>query len=223
MRRVYRKICWAGALLLAGMIMVLGVVLLYQARLGPFATGSREQAFLGTTFKMSPPEVRRALKKYGGQLTTYESYRAAQMDPAIEQFNLPSLFAEYEGKETFLYMPGIQMYDSRAEAEFVFWDEQLDFVSVHFVPISKNIDPLIATLEQKLRDKYKFVDREESKYVPGAYSLHFASQDVEASLWVNQKDRDKPIVSVTLISSWQNVARRARIKQREETAFGATK
>jgi len=223
MKPIYRKIGWAGAVLLSGIIIVVGIVFLDHARLGPFATGTREQAFLGTTFKMSPPEVRRAMKKYGGQLMSYESYRAAQMDPAIQQFNLRAEIAEYEGRDTYLYMPGIEMYNARAEAEFAFWDEQLDSVDVYFVPISKQVDPLIATPEEKLREKYKFVDREEGKFVSEAYTLHFASQNVKAWLWVNKKDANKPIVSVAFFSTWQMAARRARIKEREETAFGARK
>ena len=200
MKSRFRKLVLASALFLFGMMAVAGIFFWHEARLWPFATGTREQAFLGTTFKMSPPEVRRALKRYGGQLTTYEAYRRAQPDPTIERLDFEALFAE--DRTTSLYMPAIEMYGAKAEAEFVFKENRLSWVDVYFVPISQTADSLIAKVEGRLREKYKFLDRQESKLVPGAYSLHFASGEVRPSLLVNLTNPKKPIISLTIVGKW---------------------
>jgi hypothetical protein len=217
------KLVLTSALFLFGIIAIAGGVFFWhQAHLWPFSTGTQEQAFLGATFEMSPPEVRRALKRYGGQLTTYEAYRRAQPNPAIESLDFEPVFAE-DRRETSLYMPAIEMYGAKAEAEFVFQENRLSWVDVYFVPIVQTADSVIAKVEGKLRENYKFLDREESKWVPGAYSLHFASGDVRPSLWVNLTNPKKPIVSLTIVGKWSEAKRNRQIKDREEAAVGTSK
>jgi hypothetical protein len=221
MKPNYRKLFLTSALFLFGIIAVAGVVFWREARFWPFATGTHEQAFLGTTFKMSPVEVRRTLKRHGGELITYEAYRRAQPDPAIEQLGFEFVFAEDRGKETSLYMPAIAMYGAKAEAEFNFWKNRLTWVNVYFVPVSQPAESVIATVEGRLREKYKFLDREESKQIPGAYSLHFGAGDVRPSLWINLTNQKKPIISLVIVSSWSEAERNRRLKDREEAALGA--
>ena len=104
-------------------------------------------------------------------------------------------------------MPAIEMYGAKAEAEFVFKENRLSRVDVYFVPISHTADSVIAKVEATLREKYKFLDREESKLVPGAYSLHFASGEVRPSLWVTLNNPKKAIISLTIVGHWSEAER----------------
>src|SRR5687768_12873821 len=80
-----------------------GVYRVWDERLWPFSTGTKDEAFLGTTFGMSQQEVRRSLKHHGAQLLNYEEYRRTEADPAIEKFGTP-LFSDEAREYDSLYM-----------------------------------------------------------------------------------------------------------------------
>src|SRR5438128_1191758 len=104
-----------------------GVLRLRNDRLWPFSTGTRDSAFLRTTFGVSPQEVRRALARDNARLLSYEEYRRDEPSPSIEIFGTP-LFSEDLIRNASLYMPGIEIFDSKVEAEFGFRDDRLTWV-----------------------------------------------------------------------------------------------
>ena len=209
-------------------IALLGVVLTgfstylwHEAHLWPFYTRTNGEAFLGATFGMTPTEVRRALQKHGGVLLTYEDYRRVETDPLIPDIQFTPLFSEDRRRDSSLYMPSVEIYDSKVEAEFGFVDVRLAYVAVHFDPISPSkAQSVVASVESKLRSAYEFSSREESKEVPGAYSLNFRATSVAPSLWVNLTEPEKPIIILNLVSETAQSQRKQEMEQRERSAFG---
>jgi hypothetical protein len=121
-------------------------------------------------------------------------------------------------------MPSIQMNDSKVEAEFHFRDARLVWVSVHFGPVSTSHSQAVAkSLEERLRGTYQYSRREESPEIPGAYTLHFTSLSAAPLLWVNLTVPKHPIIILTMLSPKLQSAEAERIRQREQTAFKATK
>jgi len=174
---------------------------------------------------MSRAEVRRALKKDGAELISYDAYRRTEESPLIESniFFVP-LFSEDRRRESSLYMPSIQMSDSKVEAEFNFRDDRLIFVSVHFEPVQISQSQAVAKfLEERLRGAYQYSGREESTAVPGVYTLHFTSQSAAPSLWVNLTEPKRPIIILSIVSPKVQSSEAQRIRQREQSAFKATK
>jgi hypothetical protein len=201
-----------------------GVFLLWQERLWPFSTGTRDTAFLKTTFGMSATEVRRALKNDGAELISYEAYRRTEASPLIDDLGFVPLFSEDRRRGSSLYMPSIQMNDSKVEAEFNFRDDRLVSVSVHFDPVSPSQSQAVAkSLEERFRGSYQYSRREDSAEVPGAYTLHFTSPSAAPLLWVNLTDPKHPIIILTMLSPKLQSAEAQRIRQREQTTFETTK
>jgi hypothetical protein len=200
------------------------VGLLWQQRFWPFSTGTRDTAFLRTTFGMSPAEVRRALKKDGAELLSYDAYRHTDSSPLIKDFGFELLLSEDRRRNSSLYMPSIQMSDSRVEAEYFFRDDRLVSVSVHFDPFStSHAQDVTKSLEERLRKTYQYSKREDSTAVPGAYTLHFTSLSAAPSLWVNLTEPKNPIIILTILSPKLQSAEAERIRQREQAAFKATR
>ena len=207
-----------GALLLVGM----GVDRLRSNRLWPFATGTQDSAFLGTTFGMSPQEARRSLSSQKARLLSYEEYRQQETSPTFLLFS-PFLYEDRTRNET-LYMPGIEMFESNVEAVFGFRDDRLSWVRADFDPVARSTsEAVVASLDSMLRTAYQFSDREESQEVPGAYRLRFASTSATPSLWVNLTDPEKPIISLTVLNPSIQADRQREIETRERTAFGTAR
>ena len=88
-------------------------------------------------------------------------------------------------------------------------------------PISPSkAQSVVASVESKLRSAYEFSSREESKEVPGAYSLNFRATSVAPSLWVNLTEPEKPIIILNLVSETAQSQRKQEMEQRERSAFG---
>jgi hypothetical protein len=198
----------------------LTLFVLWQQRLWPFSTGTRDIAFLGATFGMSPVEVRRSLKKDGADLLTYEVYRRTEPSPLIKDYDFEFLISEDRRRSSSLYMPSIEMNDSKVEAEFNFRDDRLVSVSVHFDPISASHSQDVAkSLEERLGKTYQYSKREDSTEVPGAYTLRFTSPSATPVLWVNLTKAEQPIIILTMLSPKIQSAELERIRHREQTAF----
>jgi len=213
----------ASALIVLAAIGI-GVFLLWQERFWPFSTGTRDTAFLHTTFGMSPVEARRALKSDGAELVSYDAYRTIERFPLIDDFGFVPLFSEDRRRDSSLYMPSIEMNDSRVEAEFNFQDDRLRSVNVHYDPVRPSHAQLVTdSLEQRLRTTYQYARREESVEIPGAYRLHFTSASASPSLFVNLTAPKHPILILTIVSPKLTAAEAERIRQRERTAFKSTK
>jgi hypothetical protein len=198
--------------------------LLWDARLWPFCTGTRDEAFLGTTFGMSPQEVRRTVARHGAQLLTYEDYRRSEPSPSIDNFGFIPVFSDDRREDSAFYMSSVEMFDSKVEAEFSFRHARLVSVGVHIDPIaSTKAESVVFTVESKLRRIYQFSRREESRDVPGAYTLDFTSPTAIPSLWVNLTDRGRPIIILTVVHPATQMTRTREIEDREHTAFGEKK
>lgn len=88
---------------------------LQSARRWPFSTGTRDAAFLGTTFGMSSQEATRALDRFGAALITRDEYKRTEPTRLFIESFIP-LFYDDRDNVT-LYMPGIEK-----------WKESLAFV-----------------------------------------------------------------------------------------------
>jgi len=193
---------------------------IWDARLGPFSTGTPHKAFLGTTFGMSPQEVRRSFAIHGAQLLSYEDYRKTESSPSIDTFGVIPLFSDDRRADTAFYMSSIEMFDSKVEAEFSFRQGRLGSVGVHIDPIAKTkAESVVTAVESKLRGAYQFLHREESREVPGAYTLNFKSPSANASLWVNLTEPERPIIILTVAVPTTRTDRKREIQNRENAAF----
>jgi hypothetical protein len=193
-----------------------------QSHRWPFSTGSRDQAFLGTTFGMSQPEVERTLAKHGARLVSYSEYERISSDHLVSRFDFTPLLPSDERDYYDMYMPSIQMFGANTEAEFEFFNSRLIHVSVYFTKYAKT-DSVVPTIVTALEQHYTFLTRKEAEQVPGGYSLEFASKGITASLWVNLTDPKKPnlVLYVSRISDASD--REKRRQQRERAAFGDPK
>jgi len=201
-----------------------GVYLLWQARLWLFSTGTRNELFLNTTVGMSPAEVHRSLAKHGAQLLPYEDYRRNEPFPIIKKLALIPVFPFDRRQDPSLYMPSIEMYESGVAAEFGFTEGRLDSVRVHFDPISySKAESVVTLIAESLRGVYQFSNREDSKQVPGAYSLEFTSATTTCSLWVNLTEPKEPIIILDLWDPKTQANRKQQIQEREHSAFGTRK
>jgi hypothetical protein len=119
----------------------LGVYYIWQERFWPFSTGTRDKLFLDTTFGMSPQEVRRTLAHHGAQLLSREDYsKALEATPLpgailMELTDAAPLFPETEVPPSRLFMPPIEMFDSKVVARFIFWRGRLAEVEAEIHPI----------------------------------------------------------------------------------------
>lgn len=196
---------------------------LRNAKRWPFSTGTTNVAFLGTTFGMSPQEASRALAGFGAQLLTLEEYRGIEQTPH-PALGLPAsfvpLFSDDRIDNLVLIMPGIEMFQSKVEAEFHFRHERLQSVSVYFDPVSPSAaETVVSSVDSRLRAGLQLARREESKEIPGAYTLHYVSPSGPPSLWVNLTDREQPIIILTVVDPTRETERRDRIQSRQQSAF----
>ena len=119
-----------------------------------------------------------------------------------------------------LYMPGIEMFDSKVNADFAFRQDRLWSISAYFDPVSASkVDAVMSAIDSSLQATFQAPSREDSKEIPGAYTLHY-SQAGWPSLWVNLTDREKPIVMLTAVDPIAQGARQAAIRTRQQNAFG---
>lgn len=200
-------------------------VFLYVNCYFPFSSATDDYAFLSTSFGMSVPEAKRSLRKHGAVLTDFETYKS--MEAGVLIFSPSSLGAiplyseDRTNNSNFtLYMPSIKMFNAVTQAEFEFRNKRLENVGVHFQSESLSDSPsLVENLRQQLQKRYKYISREESAEVPGAYTVMFSKGKVNAEMWVNLIDMKKPIVSVWLLYIPTKTIDAARIESREEDAF----
>ncbi len=242
-RRRLRGVGLLIALLLAAVVLVNVFVYLQENRFWPFATGTSNPAFLGTTFGMSPQEVRRTLKKEGTQLLAFDEYKRVEQTPLIDYFDWLTIYSEDRNHYAELFMPSIELFDTRTEAQFTFRLGRLESVSVHFGSYRlTNALVIVESVKSHLLKTYQFSEREDSKDVRGAYTLKYASANASASLWVNLTDsKDDPLgielppgfvldeasnsnrkryIILTLFDSKSHAERKQQIKERERKAFG---
>ncbi len=206
--------------LVIAIALVVAVLAYRQLHYWPFATGSNDFAFLGTTFGMSRQEAERALRRHGAKLMDYHNYKAAQRDPALQ----PSPFTEFlpsDERDFYeLYMPSITMFGADTQAQFEFEKSRLRYVDVSFHDYSQP-PTLIPLLVKSLEERYKFTEREDSQHIPGAYTLKFVSGSVTASLWIDLTDPKKQIISLYLSRESDRLRREEERLERDQSAFGA--
>lgn len=195
----------------------------------PFSAqaAGRSEAFLGTTFGMSPQEVRAAIAKHGAQLLSWEEYKTDPYKRLVNTSEFGPVFPDELTDAIRLYTPGIAMFDSKASIYFEFFGEQLAFVGVDFSPIARSSAALVvAAIEAKLRSRYQFSGRGESGDMPGAYALNFTSPGSTSRLWVNIVSEPK-VISFSIANPAGEAERKrqaaSRIEGRERAAFGPAK
>jgi hypothetical protein len=195
---------------------------------------------------MSSQEVRRTLQKHGAQLLAYDEYKRVEQTPLIDLFDWLTLYSEDRNQYLELFMPSIELFDAKTEAQFTFRSARLESVSIHFGSYGiTNALAVVESVKAHLSSGYEFSEREDSEYVPGAYTLKYRSTNASASLWVNlplQKgqhvktkaggyevlepeantaDPKKQYIILTIFDSKSQAERRQQLKERERKAFGA--
>jgi hypothetical protein len=210
-----------------GFICVIIFVLLWTNRIWPFSTGSNTPAFLGTTFEMSLPEVQRALKKIGIQLVDIDTFKKLDPELSKKEFFLSYDFELALGEDKLTenkveswYMPSIKMFNSRVVADFSFNERKLEYITVSIYPFTKNSLQVVEEINSELKKKYRFIEKQLSKEVPGAYSLVFKGTSSSVNFWVNLTDQANPIIKL-FMSYKINAAtkREAAIQKRQMNAF----
>jgi len=192
--------------------------------MGPFATGTKNAAFLGTTFGMSPQEASRALKKEGAQLVSYDEFKRLDGTYQTNLFDYLYSSKEEERFHSDLFMPPIEMFDCSTEGRFVFRKDRLESVEVYFKTYSAtNAQTLVENVKSHLLGVYPTAKREDNNYVPGAYYLRFASDESRATIWVNLSEPTNLMVNLFLDDLKSQQERKNQLKQREEKAFGTGK
>jgi hypothetical protein len=218
-RKIFRICGLSLALLLVVVVVAEGYIFLHENRFWPFATGTSNAAFLGTTFGMSPQEVRRALKSEGAQLVSYDEYKRMETTHMINIFDMVDHSEDNQYAD--LCMPSIQMFDTSTEALFTFRLSRLESVTVYFWNYNvSNALKVVESVKLNLLNFYKFSQREDSGDVPGAYRLLYDSNAAHASFWVNLSDPKKPYVTLTLWELKSQEERKQQLKDRDRKAFG---
>ena len=135
-----------------------GVDCLWAARFWPFSTGTKDGAFLGTTFGMSVPEVDE-LSQSASKLLSREDFRSVERDPKVGYIDAELVFSDDRQELASLYMPSIEMLNSSVQAEFEFRSGRRKPVMVDLDPFAVKPDAVVAALDAKLRDSYRFVKK----------------------------------------------------------------
>jgi len=214
---------WAIVAVFALVVISVMFVFLYIYRYFPFSCATGDYAFLNTSFEMSVPEAKRALRKHGAILTDFQTFKNMEAEVLIFSPSLliPVYSEDRPSSVNFtLYMPSIEIFNAVTQGEFDFRNKRLNSVGIHFqsVALSKT-SLLVDNLKQHLQKRYKYIGREDSNEVPGAYTLIYGNGKVNAKLWVNLTDVKKPIVSIWLLHLPTQAQDASRIKSREEDAF----
>jgi hypothetical protein len=159
-----------------------------------------------------------ALAGFGVPLMTLDEYKTIEPGRLFIDSFTPLFYDDRD--DGTLYMPGIEMFESRVTADFTFRQDRLWSISVHFDPITAGkVDAVISAINSSLQPKFQAPTREESKDLPGAYTLRY-SQAGWPSLWVNLTDREKPVVMLTAVDPTAQAARQTAIRARQKNAFG---
>ncbi|MFA5829458.1 MAG: hypothetical protein WC843_03110 [Candidatus Gracilibacteria bacterium] len=183
------------------------------------------EAFLGTKFGMSSAEVENVV---GKKLLTGDEYLADASNPkffdwlakkygAIAINNVP-LDKEYADRSKDFFMSRIMLYDFPAGTDFNFLDDKLNNVSVNFDVMFGNADDLLGKIKESLEKNYKFIVKEDSKDVPGAYTLKYQKDDVNVDLWINAVGQNK-YVNLDIHYLPFNKAYDEELKKREQKAL----
>jgi len=196
---------------------------LYVYRYFPFSFATGDYAFLGTSFGMSVPEAKRALRKRGAILTNFQTLKDMEAEVLIfSPSSFIPLYSEDRPSNTnfTLYMPSIKMFNAVTQAEFGFQNNRLSCVGIYFQSEALSQTMLLVdNLKKDLQKRYKYIGREDSNEVPGAYTLIYGNSKVNAKLWINLTDVKNPIISIWLIHLPTQTQDILRIKSREEEAF----
>ena len=215
---------WLFGSVLALFLLAGAITILKENHFGPFATGTKNAAFLGTTFGMSPQETKRALKKEGAQLMNYAEYRS--LDGTYETNLFDYLYPSKEEQQIHadLFMTSIELFDCSTEGRFVFRKDRLESVEIYFKTYTvSDAQKLIDNVKSHLLEVYPTVKTEANKFVPGAYYLRFASEESKATLWVNLTEATNLMVNLFLDDLKGQRERKNQLKQREEKAFRTAK
>src|SRR5437867_2575521 len=127
-----KSLCRLVAEVAISSLLVALLISLRTYRYWPFSTASNDKAFLNTTFGMSIPEVERALSRSRAALFDYASYSTTVRQPLFNDLEFEPFTDEQSKRYKSLFMPSIDLFGERAEAEFQFYDEKLISVIVAF-------------------------------------------------------------------------------------------
>src|ERR1700731_2988769 len=115
-----RKIIRVAAAIRMLTAAAIGTLYWYHEHFWPFFLGSADEAFLGTTFGMSLPEVQRTLRKHNTKLVSFDEYSRLANPPLIERFDFTDYMMSDEREFYDMYMPSIEMFGGTTEADFEF-------------------------------------------------------------------------------------------------------
>jgi hypothetical protein len=204
---------------------------LFSYRFWPFSTGTNMPVFLGLTFEMSVPEVRRVLKKRGIQLLDAESFKQAHPDiskDSIYFLNFEPVLVEDSPRIEYWYMPPLEMFHSYVFAQFSFENDKLFDVDLEIHPFRdllsnegtvRDAEKVVEKITSKLKTRYTFSKKKSSTEIPGAYTLLFEGKNSHVNFWVNLSEQSNPIISLSICYIPQKEKREVEIKKRETVAF----
>ena len=115
-------------------------------------------------------------------------------------------------------MPSIDMFESQVIAQFTFKENKLTYVQVQILPII-NSSHVVELITNALSPKYKLLQKETSKDLPGAYTLKFGNDLSTIALWINLTEPNNPIIILFISYNKDKLQFDLEHKKREKTAF----
>lgn len=202
--------------------------LLWSYKFWPFATASNIPAFVGTTFKMSVPEARRALKKNNIKLVNYETFKIINKILGDKESFWWEQYAVSESEifpgniklidHESLFMPAISMFNSQVVAEFNFANNQLNSVYVIIFPLSNDdAANVVQNITTQLQKKYTYLSKNHSKEIPGAYETIYGDDVCRLNFRVDLSNYKDPIITIDIKSNGMTVLNNKN--NNEELAF----
>lgn len=181
---------WVGVSALF-LIVSLGFVYVKGNAVGPFATGTKHKAILGTTFGMSVPEVERVL---GRRLAATEGEE--HFKDQAHQWVLDALPTVAHPLETRYAIP-LTIYQTPGEAAFYFYRGKLGKVQIAFDPRSQeDISGLRQRLQRELAREYRDVKSSPAGSLENR--LVFSKDAVEAVVTSHPAENGQMALTVTL-------------------------
>jgi len=149
-----------------------------------FATGTKEKAFLNTTWRMSPKEVERASGSSLLEMTDDER----ELDHIVRKVYGPHIMNENRFQK--LKQKNFSLWGMDAEAEYSFFDNQL-YQCLILLKSGRALMDLHKTILTALEVRFGVAQDDKNKDRPDViYSYKWGSNHESASYWIIQENEN---------------------------------
>ena len=209
------------------LIMLIIIILSSSA----FATIHKPQAFLGTTFRMSPIEVEKVLQSNNTRLISHDEFESLDSVKFLKNkfffwgyYRVP----DYDDETLeHWYTPPIKMFDSSVATEFEFINNKLMEVEVIVCPTkSTQFQQIADQIESQVKKNYNLISKEYEdkkswnvfamlfRNIPKTYSVTLKSDVTKVHMRIDYQNQTIHISLQFNDQDYENM-----IKSRQEKAF----